>query len=58
MKIIVDKMPEQPNQCLFSIWKDYGWCCTLYDSKHYLESIVGIGTYICDPKNCPYLRKE
>lgn len=30
MKFIVDKMPEQPKDCLFCLFRmEYGWTCKL-----------------------------
>ena len=49
MRIIVDKMPEQPKDCLFSLWNcEYGWRCKLIkDSCNLSENL-----------KCPYLKQE
>lgn len=31
MQIVVDKLPEQPKECLFCHWnREYGWICKLF----------------------------
>lgn len=59
MKIIVDKMPEHPSECLFSNWnnKSIGWFCILYNCKHTPE-LLYLANHECDIARCPYLQEE
>ena len=61
VRIIVDSLPEEKSECLFSYRScEYGWLCRLYRSKepdarkHMLYPEVPK----CDIENCPYLREE
>jgi len=60
MKIIVDRIPDRPHECLFSNWDhNTGWTCNLYNCKHDPE-YLGIHSYKCEviKKFCPYLQEE
>ena len=43
MKILVDKMPRQPKECLFCKWNcEYGWICNLFKYEPcYLDKNLG-----------------
>lgn len=57
MRIIVDCLPEEKSECLFSYYScEYGWLCKLYKSKE--TDRMNLEVPKCDIKNCPYLREE
>ena len=58
MKIIVNKMPKESDECLFSkyIYK-YGYYCILHNFK-FSPELLGLGMQKCNIENCPYLKEE
>lgn len=61
MRIIVDSLPEEKSECLFSYHScEYGWLCKLYRSKgqDMRKRMMYPEAPKCDIKNCPYLREE
>lgn len=50
MRIIVDKIPEQPKDCFFSLWNcEYGWLCKRFKYEP---------CYIGKNLECPYLKEQ
>ena len=61
MKIIVDCLPKEKSECLFSYHScEYGWLCRLYRSKEpdIQKRRMYPETPKCDIENCPYLKEE
>ena len=61
MRIIVDSLPEEKSECLFSYHScEYGWLCRLYRSKEtdIWKRMRYPETPKCEIENCPYLREE
>lgn len=63
MRIIVDSLPEEKSECLFSYHScEYGWLCRLYRSKDPDMQKRMLYQYQevprCEIENCPYLREE
>ena len=61
VKIIVDDLPEEKSECLFSYHScEYGWLCRLYRSKEQDIRKLRMNPEVpeCDIKNCPYLQRE
>ena len=61
MYIIVDSLPKEKSECLFSYHScEYGWLCRLYRSKETdrRKLMMCPETPRCDIENCPYLREE
>lgn len=63
MRIIVDSLPKEKSECLFSYHTcECGWLCRLYRSKEpdmqkrMLYQYQEISR--CEIENCPYLREE
>lgn len=55
MKIIVDKIPSTPNDCLFVERNcKYGWVCSLHNPTPYKYDDEGI----CNPTKCSKLQEE
>lgn len=65
MKIIVDRMPDSPRDCLFSKYKQAGsrvvYVCTLCEYVPENDTTgdgFKCGRRCMDTKNCPYLELE
>ena len=61
VRIIVDCLPEEKSECLFSYHScEYGWLCRLYRSKEQDVRKLRMNPEVpkCDIKNCPYLKEE
>lgn len=61
MRIIVDCLPEEKSECLFSYHScEYGWLCRLYRNKEpdRQKRMMCPETPKCDIKNCPYLQEK
>lgn len=61
VRIIVDSLPEEKSECLFSYYScEYGWLCKLYRSKEpdARKRMLYPELPECDVKNYPYLRGE
>ena len=50
MKILIDKMPKQPKDCLFVKWNcEYGWMCKLFGDEP--------TCYLSKNLECQYLKE-
>ena len=61
MRIIVESLPKEKSECLFSYHScEYGWLCKLYRSKETdrQKRMMCPEVPKCDIENCPYLREE
>ena len=61
MYIIVDSLPKEKSECLFSYHScEYGWLCKLYRSKETdrRKRMMCPEVPKCEIEDCPYLREE
>ena len=58
MRIIVDRMPEESDECLFSKYiSKYGYYCILHNSI-FSPKLLVLEMQKCNIENCPYLQEE
>lgn len=58
MKVIVDYIPKEPCECLFSKWNcEYRWLCSLHRKKTIDRTNINYyDTPECNVEKCPYLQ--